>query len=95
MPQTASQPLSMNVLAAAVVPLVITTLVMPNAQVGVPYSQQLTATGGTIPYTWSIIAGALPAGLSLDPVTGIISGTPLAATVTPAAFTAQVVDSGA
>ena len=42
---------------------------------GVPFSQTLTATGGTLPYTW-ILEGTLPPGLSLNPLTGVISGTP-------------------
>lgn len=38
------------------------------------------ATGGWSPYMWSVAAGnSLPAGLSLDPLTGVISGTPQAA----------------
>lgn len=94
MPQTVNQPLSMNVLPAAVVPLVVTTIVLPNAQVGVPYSQHLAATGGTAPYTWSITAGSLPPGLSMDS-TGLISGTPTTPTAAPATFTASVTDSGA
>jgi len=40
------------------------------------YSAHLTVTGGTAPYTWSVVSGALPAGLVLDPSTGAISGTP-------------------
>jgi hypothetical protein len=36
----------------------------------------LTANGGTGPFVWSIIAGSLPSGLSLEASTGIISGTP-------------------
>jgi len=61
--------------------LVITTASLPGGTVGVPYSQTLTATGGALPYTWSIIAGALPAGLTLNPATGVISGTPTTAGV--------------
>jgi hypothetical protein len=64
---------------------------LPGATVGQPYSAQLTASGGTGQFTWSI-TGALPAGLSLDPVTGIISGTPTGSGQT--AFTATVADSG-
>jgi subtilisin family serine protease len=45
--------------------------------VGSPASLQLAATGGTPPYTWS--ATGLPAGLTLSPSTGRISGTPTTA----------------
>ena len=48
---------------------------LPGATVNVPYSQQLTATGAT-PITWAVTSGALPQGLALDPMTGVISGTP-------------------
>src|SRR6266704_3506710 len=44
---------------------VATTSPMPGGQIGVAYSQTLTAAGGSPPYTWAITAGALPAGLSL------------------------------
>lgn len=52
----------------------ITTESLPDGEVGTAYSQTLTATGDT-PITWSV-SGTLPAGLSLDAVTGIISGPP-------------------
>jgi YVTN family beta-propeller protein len=42
--------------------------------VGAPFSYQTFASGGSTPYTYS--AQGLPAGLSLDPNTGIISGAP-------------------
>lgn len=50
----------------------------PNGQVGLTYSHTFTATGGTPPYTWSITAGSLPTGLSLNSSTGVVSGTPTA-----------------
>jgi len=63
-----------------------------TAQVGVAYSSALIASGGAPPYTFSIISGALPPGLSLsNPSTGAITGTPT--TQGTFNFTAQVMDS--
>ena len=59
-------------------PLTIITTSLPNGTVGVPYSRPVQATGGSGALSWSIIAGALPAGLNLDGATGIIAGTPTA-----------------
>jgi hypothetical protein len=59
--------------------------------VGTPYSSDLVATGGEAPYTFSIISGGLPSGLTLNTSNGDITGTPTAAN--PYTFTAQVVDS--
>jgi hypothetical protein len=42
------------------------------------YSNQLRNYGGVGPFSWSVVSGALPAGLSLS-TTGVISGTPTAA----------------
>ncbi len=55
----------------------VTTTSLPNATVGFAYSASLQATGGKSPYTWSVKAGVLPAGLSLS-ATGSIVGTPTA-----------------
>jgi len=52
---------------------------LPLGAMGQPYSVQLEATGGTPPYSWSVTAGGLPAGLLLNANTGVISGTPSAA----------------
>lgn len=55
----------------------VTTTSLPNGTVGFAYSASLRATGGKSPYTWSVKAGILPAGLSLS-ATGSIAGTPTA-----------------
>ena len=80
-------------LTIAVAPLAITTPSLPSGQVGTAYSATLTATGGTIPYTWSLAGGTLPAGLLLNTSTGVISGTPTA-TVTSTPLTLTVADAG-
>lgn len=60
-------------------PLSIVTAVLANATNGVAYNSTLVASGGTPPYlNWVVTAGALPGGLTLDPGTGTISGTPTA-----------------
>ncbi len=74
-------------------PLTITTASLPGGQVNLAYSQTLAATGGLTPYSWSISTGALPAGLTLNAATGVISGT--ASAVGASSFTAKVTDSEA
>ena len=54
------------------------------------YSTSLSASGGTSPYTWSIVSGALPANLALNASTGAIAGTPNTAGTYN--FTARVTD---
>jgi len=49
-------------------------------EVGAPYSATLAASGGVPPYQWFVNSGSsLPAGLTLNTNTGVISGTPTAA----------------
>ena len=56
-------------------PLAINTASLSDVQTGVPMAVNLSASGGVYPYTWSW-SGTTPPGLSIDPVTGVISGTP-------------------
>ncbi|MGC2111486.1 MAG: Ig domain-containing protein [Candidatus Korobacteraceae bacterium] len=62
---------------------------LPTAKVNTAYSATLSAMGGTAPYSWTLAAGSLPAGLILSSI-GTISGTP--ATNGASTFTVQVSD---
>ena len=62
---------------------------MPSGTVGTPYSQTISATGGNPPYSFNMISGALPNGLSF--AAPVISGTPTAAETRD--FTVRVTDS--
>ncbi len=66
------------------------TAALPDATAGEPYTGVLEAAGGTGDLTFAISEGALPAGLDLNPATGVISGTPT--TPGTATFTATVTD---
>jgi hypothetical protein len=72
-------------------PLTLTTASLTNGVLSASYSATLTASGGTLPYTWSIASGSLPAGLTLNAGSGVISGIPTVAGTL--SFTAQVSDS--
>jgi acetyl esterase/lipase len=54
----------------------IDTAGLPPGSVKRAYSAGLTATGGYAPYKWSVVGGALPAGLHLQAATGKIIGRP-------------------
>jgi hypothetical protein len=75
-----------------VVPLQVTTATLPGGTVGTSYSAALNATGGTAPYTWSVVSGSLSAGLIFS-TGGSISGTPTSAG--QSTFTLQAKDSAA
>lgn len=55
--------------------LTISTTSLAGAPANVPYSQTISATGGTPPYTFDVISGVLPPGLTLAS-NGVLSGTP-------------------
>lgn len=72
-------------------PLTITTAsALPGGSVATAYSDTLAASGGTPPYSWALISGALPGGLTLNATTGAIGGTPSASG--SFSFTVQVSD---
>ncbi|MBZ4421375.1 putative Ig domain-containing protein [Myxococcus sp. RHSTA-1-4] len=73
-------------------PPTVTTASLSDGYVGESYTASLTATGGRVPYSWSIDSGALPQGLSFTASSGTISGAPGAA-VAPS-VTVRVTDSG-
>jgi uncharacterized protein YhjY with autotransporter beta-barrel domain len=70
--------------------LTVNPATLPGMVVGHPYNQTVIGAGGTAPYTFSIIAGTLPPGLTLNPATGVISGTPTGPGA--ASFTVQATD---
>jgi Putative Ig domain len=86
------EPMVFNSLPSSITPVSITTTSLPDAVVGTPYSAHLAATGGSGSYAWSISSDSLPAGLSLDPTTGVISGTPTK--FGPLAFFVTATDTG-
>lgn len=90
-----SQTITINVAIKSTSLLVITSAggALPDAVVGKPYSISLQAAGGTAPFSWGVVSGQLPAGLTLS-AAGVLSGTPTTANAAPTAFTVQVQDSG-
>ena len=72
-------------------PSITTTALADAAHGALGYSQPLAVAGGTGTITWSVSVGALPAGLTLDTSTGVISGT-VAAVATTQTFTVSVTD---
>ena len=72
--------------------LSVTTTSLPVGVMNVAYTGTLTALQGMLPYTWSISNGSLPSGLTLNSVSGVITGRPTASGVFN--FTVQVRDSG-
>ncbi len=58
--------------------ITISPSTLPAGGLNTAYNQTLTATGGSAPYSFDVISGTLPAGLSLS-AAGVLSGTPTAA----------------
>ncbi|MER7577628.1 putative Ig domain-containing protein [Streptomyces sp. NPDC126514] len=87
-PPSIERPVTLKVNAAPAV----TNEALPDAVMGKTYEgAQLTASGGTGSYTWSVPADSLPDGLELESSSGEITGTPTK--VGTFSFTATVTDS--
>lgn len=86
---TAATPVSVDIVVNPGPP-VITTASLPDGTIGDPYDVTLAAAGGDGSYdTWTITAGALPAGLVFDSATGRIHGTPTATAEVTLTFTVR------
>lgn len=64
--------------------------VLHDGVIGTAYSETISAQGGVSPYTFAVVSGSLPAGLSLNTSTGVISGTPT--TAGTSSFTIKATD---
>jgi hypothetical protein len=71
-------------------PVTITTTTLAQGTVSTSLTVPLSATGGSGTYTWSVVSGNLPAGLTLSSA-GVITGTPTTAGLS--SFTVQAEDS--
>jgi hypothetical protein len=92
-PQTATTPAPLSITVNGPPPLQVTPSALPVGSVATPYSTAVQATGGVQPYMWTVNSGQLPAGLTLNPASGEISGTPILVSGTPVSFTLGVKDS--
>jgi hypothetical protein len=92
---TGSQPITLTdadgsaATAFSVAGPLITGSTLPDGEPKLGYSQQIPATGGAAPLSWSVVGGSLPSGLTLSS-SGLVSGTPT--TTGQFAFTAKLVD---
>ncbi len=70
----------------------IDPVILPSGVTGTAYSVLLSASNGTAPYSWALLGGLLPDGLSVDNTTSSIKGTPT--TTGTFNFTIGVTDNG-
>jgi hypothetical protein len=84
-----AQPATTLVIVEPATKLAITTSTLSAATLNTAYSGTLIASGGTPPYRWTVVAGALAPGFQLQPA-GVLSGT--TSTQGKYSFTAQVTD---
>ncbi|HLH29859.1 MAG TPA: SBBP repeat-containing protein [Terriglobia bacterium] len=79
-----------QVASIVIPPPSITRSFLFNAIQNQQYSDTVTGTNGKFPYQWSVASGSLPAGLTLNPNDGTISGT--ATSTGTFSFTVQLTD---
>ncbi|MFO0157450.1 MAG: putative Ig domain-containing protein, partial [bacterium] len=75
----ATQAVSLTIAAAALAPTITSAAPPATGTVGSAYAgHTFTATGVPAAMTWTVSAGALPAGITLNSSTGVLAGTPTA-----------------
>jgi hypothetical protein len=82
---------SVTLTVAAEPTLTVSTDPPVHGAVGDFYTTGIGYSGGVGPYTWAVTSGSLPAGLTLDPTSGMVVGTPTTAGASK--VTIQVTDS--
>jgi hypothetical protein len=76
-------------------PLRFLTISLLTAKEGESYRDVIQVSGGTTPYTFSILSGTLPSGVLLNSSSGYISGVPDKGTAGSYSFMIEVTDSSA
>lgn len=79
---------TLAIVTSVIAPLITSTSPLPQTTIIAPSYSFTFAASGTAPLTWTVTAGTLPAGLSLDGPTGILSGDPNTAAVSSFTITA-------
>jgi hypothetical protein len=87
-----SRPYTITMAAPGCPAITLNPATLPAGVTGIPYSQSVTATGGTAPYAYAVSNGALPTGLTLNSATGSITGVPVQAGLFT--FTIRATDTG-
>lgn len=65
-------------ITAGVAPTMFTSAAPPSGLPATPYTHTFVANGSPAPNSYTVVAGALPGGLTLNAATGVLSGTPAA-----------------
>jgi hypothetical protein len=77
---------------ASAIPMSITTTALDSAYTGTPYTFPIGRAGGSTTAVWSITGGTNNSWLSIDPTTGVLSGTPQASDIGPGTISVKVAE---